>query len=270
MIRKAPPFRDGAVYLPPPFTCGSRSATAISPTTCPWMIRSTDSGSPRIVGAGYAPPARGPLGPRRGGVGINLELAAGDVHDPVHRDAAAAIRRGQPAFLGDVPPDDLDDQGDVLGAGMVIAVIADLAAHHGNVRLRLAVPGGDADGVPAPDVPAGGNEACQRIAARFGRERLRRTLSGLLHDSALDQLEAIGLGQDPVLYHLVVLIDGQSFRGRAHDPAPPESTTVAILAAFLAASAAYHSVSSALAVRQVSSDSASLSGSMVNHTFMPR
>jgi hypothetical protein len=66
---------------------------------------------------------------------------------------------------------------------------------------------------------------------------LRRALSGLLHDSALDQLEAIGLGQDPVLHHLVVLIDGQSFRGRAHDPAPPESTTVAILAAFLASSA---------------------------------
>src|SRR5208337_1285605 len=124
-------------------------------------------------------------------------------------------------------------QGDVLGAGMLIAVIADLAAYHGNVRLRLAVPGGDADGVPAPDVPAGGNEACQRIAARFGRERLRRALSGLLHDSALDQLEAIGLGQDPVLHHLVVLIDGQSFRGRAHDPAPPESTTAALLAALL-------------------------------------
>ena len=101
-------------HLPPPFTCGSRSATAISPTTCPWMIRSTDSGSPRIVGAGYTPPA---APGRRGWVGINLELAAGDVHDPAHRDAAAAIRRGQPAFLGDVPPDDLDDQGDVLGPG---------------------------------------------------------------------------------------------------------------------------------------------------------
>src|SRR5271157_4039907 len=117
---------------------------------------------------------------------------------------------------------------------------------------------------PAPDVPAGGNEACQRSAARFGRERLRRALSGLLHDAALDQLEAIGLGQDPVLHHLVVLIDGQSFRGRAHDPAPPESTA-ASLAAFLASRASYHAVNSALAVRQVSSDSASLFGSMVNH-----
>ena len=35
---------------------GSTSATAIWPTTRPSMIKSTDSVSPRIVGAGYAPP----------------------------------------------------------------------------------------------------------------------------------------------------------------------------------------------------------------------
>jgi len=33
----------------------------------------------------------------------------------------------------------------------------------------------------------------------------------------LNQLEAIRLGQNSVLHHLVVLIDGQSFRDRAHN-----------------------------------------------------
>ena len=41
-------------HFPPPSACGNRFATAIWPTTRPWMIRSTDSVSPRIVGTGYA------------------------------------------------------------------------------------------------------------------------------------------------------------------------------------------------------------------------
>ncbi len=44
----------GGCYEAPPFARGSNLATAIMPTTCPSMISSTDSVSPRIVGAGYA------------------------------------------------------------------------------------------------------------------------------------------------------------------------------------------------------------------------
>jgi len=146
-----------------------------------------------------------------GRVGIDLEQAAGDVHDPVRGNAAAAVGGGQSAFLGDVPPHNLDDQGDVVGPGMVIAVIADPASDHRHVRLRLAVPRGDADGIPTSDMPARRHEIRHGLAARFGREHLRGALPGLLHDAALDQLEPVGLGQDPVLDHLVVLIDGQSF-----------------------------------------------------------
>ena len=42
----------------------------------------------------------------------------------------------------------------------------------------------------------------------------------LLHNATVDQLEAIRFGQDPVLHHLVVLIDGQSFCDRTHCTPP--------------------------------------------------
>jgi len=51
------------IHRAPPSAHGSKSATAIWPTTCPWMTSSTDSVSPRIysvspriLGVGYAPP----------------------------------------------------------------------------------------------------------------------------------------------------------------------------------------------------------------------
>ena len=43
---------------------GSRSATAIRPTSCPPMVKATDSVSPMIVGGGYVPPTPAPV---RGG-----------------------------------------------------------------------------------------------------------------------------------------------------------------------------------------------------------
>ncbi len=51
------------IHRAPPSAHGSKSATAIWPTTCPRMTSSTDSVSPRILGAGYAPPVRAPWAP---------------------------------------------------------------------------------------------------------------------------------------------------------------------------------------------------------------
>ena len=106
------------IHQAPPSAHGSKFATARRPTTRPSMKRSTDSVSPRILGAGYAP---GP-GPRFG-VGVHFERAAGDVHDPVHGDAAAAVGRGHGAIISQGGVGDLDDQGDVGRAGMVIEII---------------------------------------------------------------------------------------------------------------------------------------------------
>jgi hypothetical protein len=48
------------IHQAPPSAHGSKFATARRPTTRPAMKRSTDSVSPRILGAGYAPPVRAP------------------------------------------------------------------------------------------------------------------------------------------------------------------------------------------------------------------
>ena len=64
------------------------------------MMTSTELSSPRIAGG-----VRAVLR-----VGVDLELAALDVDDPVGRDTAACIGRGQgPIEVEVVPPRDLDD-----------------------------------------------------------------------------------------------------------------------------------------------------------------
>ena len=134
------------IHQTPPSARGSKLATARRPTTCPSMKRSTDSVSPRILGAGYGPPGPGP--PVRGAQ-VHFECVAGDVHDPVHGDAAAAVGRGHGTIISQGGVGDLDDQGDVGRAGMVIEIIRTHCREPPSRRARARYPGsGSSRAVP--------------------------------------------------------------------------------------------------------------------------
>ena len=69
-------------------------------------------------------------------------------------------------------------------------------------------------------MPARRQQRLDRPPRAFRGHAVGRRLRLLLHDPALDQLEPVGLGQDAALDHLVVLIDGEPPRDRAHRVPP--------------------------------------------------
>src|SRR5208337_1600189 len=244
------PFLTPVGESPVMRSCALAQEFAIAPPP-PWS-RFPSCPVPMALPAGAGPPRRScqlPARPRRetrkrflaefwepgsappalagGPALVDFEPAARDMHDPVHGDAAAAINAGPtpqagfpPPVLGHAGARDLDDQGDVSRARVSGLVVLDNAVHDGQVRFRLASPVWDANGLLLSHVPTPRQNSLARSPRAIRGGRVRWVFHILLHNPAFDQLEAIRFGQDSGFHHLVVLIDGESFRGRTHFTPP--------------------------------------------------
>src|SRR5208337_1340776 len=152
-----------------------------------------------------------------GRVGTDLELAADQVDDPVDGDAGPGI---VVAILAAVPRQaavrNLDDQGDIRRARMVIGVIVALAPDHGEVRFGLVVIR-DSHRALDPNMPAGGEGPLDLSPAPRGAGVVSQSLGHLPHHNPVQELDLIILIDGAVAHHPVILIDGESVhfaRGR--------------------------------------------------------
>ena len=98
------------------------------------------------------------------GIRVNLDLAVNQVDDPVDRDPSVGIGK---QFLGPIPGQaalgNLDDEGDVTRAGMMVRVGGVCASDHGDIGLRLIIVW-NANRVFLGNVPTRGEKVLERAA----------------------------------------------------------------------------------------------------------
>src|SRR5271166_4197778 len=97
---------------------------------------------------------------------------------------------------------------------MTSFIIPPSSLHHDDVRLRNTDTIWNLEGLVGTNVPAGGEQGLDSESNSVTSRRMRWVFGHLGHQKSVDQMEPVALGEDPRVYHRLVLRDAQPIERR--------------------------------------------------------
>ena len=143
-----------------------------------------------------------------GGVPVHLDPTLDEVHEPVGANAGARVDARFRPIAVDGGVGDLDEEHDVVGAGMAFEVVLPAPADDREVRLRFAVS--RRDGGLNPDPESRREHRSQELCGDVDRGVVGELAGQLRNDPSFEELDPLVTVEQAEVDEPVVLGDGEA------------------------------------------------------------